>query len=244
MKRVIFIGILLFSISLFSENLTVDSSLGGFSINVNEPSNTNSDTKNANIVDELANRLETIESKYKQKLNKLDQKRIQNVIDEMYELLALLPEDLQVESIVQESNNSNTYIENSNSSNSTSSSNTNVNINISTNEVATNKVTEVEEVVEKNEAMSSAAFQNFLSSLKNESFADDKLRVVKITSNKSFFSVGQIKTVVEQFSFDEDRIEAVSLLYPKVVDEENAHLILDSFTFSSDKEEIEKIISN
>jgi len=254
MKKVLLIVFLLLSISLFCENLTVDSSLGSFSVKVNEPSNTSSETKTTNLVDELATRVELIETKYKTKLNKLDQKRIQKVIDEMYELLALLPEDLVLESSVPETNNSATYSESSSTSqstsqstsNSTSNSNSNVNINIITNDVSS-QVTEAPDVVavvEEHKAMDSSAFSSLLSSLKNESFADDKVRVIKLASRKGYFNVNQIKTVLNEFSFADDKIEAVSLLYPKVVDDENAHLILDSFTFSSDKDEVEQIISN
>jgi len=246
MKKVVLIGLLLFSISLFCENLTVESSLGGFSLKVNEPVNSSTDSNTTNLVDELATRVEIIETKYITKLNKLDQKRIQKVIDEMYELLALLPEDLILESSSHETNSS-SYTESSSSSSSTSNNNTNVNINITSNDVTSqtsNQVTEVEKVVEENKAMDSSAFSSLLSSVKSENFADDKLRVIKIAAKKGFFNVNQIKTVLNNFSFAEDKIDVVSLMYPKVVDEENSHQILDSFTFSSDKEEVEEIISN
>lgn len=234
MKKNIFLGFMLFAISLFSEELSLDSSFGGFSVKVNDSSSENNSSVNStNAVDELATRLELIETKYQGKLNKLDQKRMKKVIDEMYELLALLPEDIFIESPTSPSANS-------------LNNNTNVSININQNDFAPAAIEEAQPIPAEiaPTAMSSGKFQNFLTSIKNENFGDDKLRIVKIAGKGQHFNIAQVKTVISQFKFDDDKIKVVELLYPKVVDRDNSHQLLDSFTFSSDKEEIEDIISN
>lgn len=89
MKVIVIIILLSFSVLTFGEGISM-------SVTVDETSNSNSGS--ISVVDEIAKRIEILQNKYNSKLNKLDQKRIDKIIDEIYELLALIPEDILVES--------------------------------------------------------------------------------------------------------------------------------------------------
>jgi len=58
------------------------------------------------------------------------------------------------------------------------------------------------------------------------------------------FLVSQTKALLEQFSFSNDKLEAVRILWPRVLDRNNSFLLYEAFPFSSDKEKLRKIIGS
>jgi hypothetical protein len=87
-------------------------------------------------------------------------------------------------------------------------------------------------------------FRLLLSDLKQESFSQDKLSIIELVSSSNFFTVSQVYQIVETIDFSEDRIEAVSLLFPSLVDKYNSYRLLSLFNSSIDKQTIRNIISN
>jgi hypothetical protein len=56
--------------------------------------------------------------------------------------------------------------------------------------------------------------------------------------------VGQVKQVLERFTFSKDKLAAMRLLKPRTLDlGENGFKIYSSFEFASDKEELKKIMA-
>lgn len=220
MRKIIIISLLAFSVLAFGEGISM-------SITVDETSSSNSGS--INVVDEIANRIELLQNKYHSKLNKLDQKRTNKLIDEIYELLALLPDDI---------------------STSQKGENANVNITFEVNEQQTetqttvieHKIEVVEEVTEPI-AMSNSEFNNLLNNVKNEGFADDQTSVVRIAAKSKYFTISQLITLLDVFSFSDDKINIVQIVYPRVVDKDDAHNLLGAFTYSDDKNKVEQIIS-
>jgi hypothetical protein len=220
MKKIIIISLLAFSVFAFGEGISM-------SVTFDEASASN--TGSICVVDEIANRIEVLQNKYLSKLNKLNQKRANKIIDEIYELLALLPDDI-----------------------STSNQNANANFNITfdVNEqqaetqtsVVEHKIEIVEEIDEP-VAMSSSEFQQLLSNVQNESFADDQTSVVRIAAKSKYFSISQLITLLDVFSFSDDKINIVRIVFPRVVDKDNSHNLLGAFTYSNDKDRVEQIIS-
>ncbi|MEA2096394.1 MAG: DUF4476 domain-containing protein [Candidatus Cloacimonadota bacterium] len=227
MKKIIIISFLAFSMFAFGEGISM-------SVTVDETSTSN--TGSISAVDEIANRIEVLQNKYNSKLNKLDQKRTNKIIDEIYELLALLPEDVFIQSIT------------STPSGQKQSANLNISIDINEQQMEHQKTVikhEVEIVEEVDEliAMSSSEFQRLLNNVKNESFADDQTSVVNIAAKSKYFSIYQLMTLLDVFSFSDDKINIVQIVYPRIVDKDNAHNLLGAFTYSDDKDRVEQIIS-
>lgn len=70
------------------------------------------------------------------------------------------------------------------------------------------------------------------------SFSDDKLALVRTAAVGNAFTVAQVVTLLNGFSFDSDKVEAVTILRSSVVDPQNAALLMGSFTFSSDQQTV------
>jgi hypothetical protein len=91
--------------------------------------------------------------------------------------------------------------------------------------------------------ISEEEFAGLVESIKNESFQENQLSIVQITSRYNYFTVDQVVRVIELFSFSDGKLKALEYLYPNVVDKFNSHQIINSFTYSSDKEKATEIIN-
>ena len=91
--------------------------------------------------------------------------------------------------------------------------------------------------------MPDSDFSNLVSRIRGESFSDDQLRVLRTAAKNYNFSCGQIVTLISCFTYSQDKMEALRITYPKVTDPRNNYTILDSFTYSTDKEAAEAIMN-
>ncbi len=91
--------------------------------------------------------------------------------------------------------------------------------------------------------ISEQEFNQLIESIKNESFEDDQLSIVELSARYNYFTVSQVIRVIKEFSYSNGQLKALELLYPKVVDPENSHQIINAFTYSSDKEKAKEIIN-
>lgn len=217
MKKILVLSLLVFSVCAFGDGVSMSVTVDGTS---------SSNSESIDVASEIANKIDVLQKKFHAKLNKLDQKRTDKIVDEIYELLALLPDDLAI-------SNENT--------------NSNLNISFEVNEQQSDSFTEKEEtVVEETSspsAMSDSEFQQLLSNVKAEGFADDKTSVVRIAAKSKYFTISQLIELLKLFSFSEDKINIVQIVYSRVVDKDNAHNLLGAFTYSDDKSKVESIIS-
>ncbi len=92
--------------------------------------------------------------------------------------------------------------------------------------------------------MSDFDFKILLADLKNESFTEDKLTLIQTASLSNYFTVSQVFQILENIDFNGDRIEALRLLLPSIVDKYNAYRLLSLFENSTDKQTVRNIISN
>ena len=239
MKKIIFFILILFAVSLFSEEVKSRSSFGKMKMNV-EGSSSSQQSSSTAVVDLIAEKLDILQKQYLTKLNNFDKRKTDNIVNEIYDLLALLPTDVV---IIQHSTRPVTPTR-------ITPVNTDVNINLNVKETTDfgepESVQEVEEVqVSKiQKAMNDSEFQRLLTNVKNETFADDQMSVVRIAANSKHFTCDQLIQLVVAFSFADEKIDVVRIVYPKVVDKGNAHNILGAFTYSDDKKEVEQIISH
>ncbi|MCD4796297.1 MAG: hypothetical protein K8R49_03885, partial [Candidatus Cloacimonetes bacterium] len=79
MKKIMILALLSVITFTFAESISFESSAGSIKITVEGSSSGN--IQSSTIIEEIAVRLEKLESKYVPKLNKLDQKKAANMID-------------------------------------------------------------------------------------------------------------------------------------------------------------------
>lgn len=99
-------------------------------------------------------------------------------------------------------------------------------------------------VVEAPPAPATGAEMTRLSnSLREATFRKDKMRVMRLATPNMFFSTAQARQIVEHFSFNSDKVEVLAMLYPQLVDPENAHTLFAALTHASDRRKLEEKIN-
>jgi hypothetical protein len=86
--------------------------------------------------------------------------------------------------------------------------------------------------------------QKIMGAISREPFAEDKMNVLETAVGEHYFLVGQVQQVLAQFQFSRDRLEAVRLMWSRVLDRQNGHQLYNSFQFSNDKAELKRILGN
>ena len=90
--------------------------------------------------------------------------------------------------------------------------------------------------------MSKNDFNILLHWLKNEPFSDDQLNMLCTAAKSNFFTIEQLERILDVFAFEIDRIEAVKIFYPKILDKENSFRLYSKFDFSKSKDELEALL--
>jgi hypothetical protein len=83
-------------------------------------------------------------------------------------------------------------------------------------------------------AMSDAAFASFRGSIERASFAADRLRLIENGAKYRHFTAAQVGQIIEQLPFGAEKVEAGVMLYPRVLDKQNWHVVYDGFDFRVD----------
>ncbi|RMG17171.1 MAG: DUF4476 domain-containing protein [Deltaproteobacteria bacterium] len=90
--------------------------------------------------------------------------------------------------------------------------------------------------------MPPADFERLLAAIRDEDFADGKRRVVEDSAESWTFTCKQVASILELFTFGDDKLAALRVLAPRLVDPENAYTIYRVFEFDSDKDEARSIL--
>lgn len=243
MRKLLTFLMIVLALALFAEKISLETPMGAFKLNVEESTEGKVlKTKTALVSDEIAMRMDTLEKSYCSKLNGMDKRKASKLMNEIYDLLALIPDHVKV---MQTANYEEPELTTSSSSSSVESS---ININVNVNDDMGFDNEQPQEnalpvIVPKKKAMSESEFNKFKQNVENESFGDDMLSVVRIGAKSKYFTTNQVVRLIELFSFSDEKIETVQICWPKVVDQDNAHNLIGAFTFSSDKEKVENIIN-
>lgn len=91
-------------------------------------------------------------------------------------------------------------------------------------------------------AMDDRTFDQFRLSLKNETFDNTKLSLAKQVIAENYFTTAQVKQIVQQFSFENNKLEIAKYAYKYTVDKGSYFLLNDAFSFSNSKEELMRYI--
>ncbi len=84
--------------------------------------------------------------------------------------------------------------------------------------------------------MSDREFAVLCERIERKPFKSERLELVEVGSLDSRFSCEQVCRLLAFFTFDDDRLAALALLAPHIVDRPHAEHLVDCFTFESAKQ--------
>ena len=93
-----------------------------------------------------------------------------------------------------------------------------------------------------NRVMNDQLFQTFYKEMKNEPFKDDRMKLLNAALAGSDFTSAQCLQLTKLYTFDDDRMEIMKIMYPRIVDKEAFFTVINTLTFSSSKEKIKDFI--
>ena len=95
-----------------------------------------------------------------------------------------------------------------------------------------------------NRVMNDQLFQTFYKEMKNEPFKDDRMKLLNAALAGSDFTSAQCLQLTKLYTFDDDRMEIMKMMYPRIVDKEAFFTVIATLTFSSNKDEMNKFVQN
>lgn len=87
-------------------------------------------------------------------------------------------------------------------------------------------------------------FEQFKNTVKQQSFEDTKLQMIKTNPKNIWFTANQIKELMQLFSFDDNRLEVGKYCYDICVDKQNYYTTYNALTYDNSKNELMEYISN
>ena len=93
-----------------------------------------------------------------------------------------------------------------------------------------------------NRVMNDQLFQTFYKEMKNEPFKDDRMKLLNAALAGSDFTSAQCLQLTKLYTFDDDRMEIMKIMYPRIVDKEAFFTVIGTLTFSSNKTKMNDFI--
>ena len=93
-----------------------------------------------------------------------------------------------------------------------------------------------------NRVMDDQLFQTFYKEMKNEPFKDDRMKLLNAALAGSDFTSAQCLQLTKLYTFDDDRMEIMKIMYPRIVDKEAFFTVINTLTFGSSKEKMKDFI--
>lgn len=90
--------------------------------------------------------------------------------------------------------------------------------------------------------MSDRLFQKFFDDFKNEPFDKGRMNLLNAALANSDFTSEQCLQIVNFYTFDKERMKIMKLMYPRIVDKQAFFIIINTLTFPSSKEEMNKFV--
>lgn len=91
-------------------------------------------------------------------------------------------------------------------------------------------------------SLSNQNFSILYNKVKKASFDDNKFDLIEVASLGCYYSCSQAVRLMKIFTFDDERLKALSMMAPHIVDPQNATDIYKLFSFDSDKEKAGEIM--
>jgi hypothetical protein len=93
------------------------------------------------------------------------------------------------------------------------------------------------------QAISDAALRELMEAIDNEGFPDGKMAVLEQAAPSQHFVVAQVQQLLELYPFPKDRLGAMRVLKPRLLDPQNGFKLYGSFPFENDKQELKRILA-
>lgn len=93
-----------------------------------------------------------------------------------------------------------------------------------------------------NRVMNDQLFQTFYKEMKNKPFKDDRIKLLNAALAGSDFTSGQCLQLTKLYTFDDDRMEIMKIIYPRIVDKEAFFTVINTLTFNSSKEKMNDFV--
>lgn len=90
--------------------------------------------------------------------------------------------------------------------------------------------------------MTHADFKEFCGYLKEEPFDDRRMKLLRVASMGCYFTAGQVVSVLDSFSFENNKVDALQVVSGRIVDGRGMNEILECFKFPSLKERALEIL--
>lgn len=91
--------------------------------------------------------------------------------------------------------------------------------------------------------MDQGAFAALRRSVDRAPFTTDKLAILSTASRTQVFVVPQVMELLEEIGPSSAKLDALQMLWPRVLDRQNSFLIYDSFRFSGDRQRARAILA-
>jgi len=92
-------------------------------------------------------------------------------------------------------------------------------------------------------AMSGGRFASFLRQIRNNDFWDERKAVIESAAERNYFTCDQLGRILDVLEFSSERIAAIKIIAPRLVDRENSFQVLEHLEFDSDKQQARKILA-
>ncbi|WP_291593117.1 DUF4476 domain-containing protein [Bacteroides sp.] len=92
--------------------------------------------------------------------------------------------------------------------------------------------------------MNNQLFNTFLNNVKKEPFKDDRMTLINTALASSDFTSSQCLQLTKLYTFDDDRMEIMKMMYPRIVDKEAFFTVIATLTFSSNKDEMNEFVQS
>lgn len=94
------------------------------------------------------------------------------------------------------------------------------------------------------EPMNLSTFNALTSQLKKQSFEDNKLQIIRQVLASNCISAAQVKQLISEFTFEENKLKVAKMCYKKTTDKGNYFTLNDSFSFSSSADELNEFLQS
>ena len=95
---------------------------------------------------------------------------------------------------------------------------------------------------ERARAMRDNDFSMMYKIVKKVSFNDNRIDIIRVAAIGSYFSSKQCAELLSLISFNNDKLKALEVMAPRIVDDKDVDRILKQFSFNRDKDKAMKIL--
>lgn len=92
--------------------------------------------------------------------------------------------------------------------------------------------------------MNPKLFNQFFDQVKNEPFHSDRIKTIETALVTTYFTSAQCLRLVNLYSFDDEKVKLMKLMYPRIADKQAFFTVVDTLTFSSNKDEMNNFMKS